>query len=346
MSIVEVAKRAGVSTATVSFVINNKPHVSPETAHAVWKAIAELGYTPPPPGNRRGPRPGKVTIRRTNRIALLAWGLHRSVLYSPVYMDVLHGVESALNERGLTMVLHHLSPQQQITSESLGGKVDGAVLFTPEENTAIKRALRIIPCVRVMGAVEEDNWCDHVSYNNDMIGGFAARLLLEHGHRNCAYLGDGDGVVGTRGFAFQETLNEKQVTVTMFGSPNLFIKTADFHQVNQDIIRILVDRLLACSPRPTGLFVPTDMLTASVYLQLLERGVRPGVDIEIVSCNNERAILAGLHPQPAVIDIHAEAIGRQAVEQLLWRLEHRNHPRMNIVIDPALLANDTALPQQ
>ena len=92
-------------------------------------------------------------------------------------------------------------------------------------------------------------------------------------------------------------------------------------------------------PRPTGIFFPADMLTSVAYPLLYERGIVPGRDLDVVSCNNEEILLNNLHPKPAVIDIHAAAVGYRAVEQLLWRIEHPLEPKMKSLIDPELIAH-------
>src|SRR5690606_29746278 len=75
MSITEVAKLAGVSTSTVSRVINNHPRVAPETAAAVRKAMDTLSYAPS--DRRPGPKPASRNRSTTGSIAFLAFGTSR-----------------------------------------------------------------------------------------------------------------------------------------------------------------------------------------------------------------------------------------------------------------------------
>jgi DNA-binding LacI/PurR family transcriptional regulator len=94
------------------------------------------------------------------------------------------------------------------------------------------------------------------------------------------------------------------------------------------------------SPRATGLFLAEDRLLPLVDRALRSRGVSigPDGDVEIVSCNNERPHHAGLQSEPAVIDIHPEAIGRRGVEQLIWRLRNPGlAERVRTMVDPTLI---------
>lgn len=85
-----------------------------------------------------------------------------------------------------------------------------------------------------------------------------------------------------------------------------------------------------------------DFQVALLYRILPRLGFLPGRDLEIIGCDGELAALAGLSPRPATIEIPGDAIGRQAVEQLLQRLtgqEHTPH-RIDIVIEPRLIEGD------
>jgi LacI family transcriptional regulator len=76
-----------------------------------------------------------------------------------------------------------------------------------------------------------------------------------------------------------------------------------------------------------------------VYPLLKRLGVKIGTDVKVVSCNNERSILAGLDPMPASIDLCPEDIGRRAVEQLRWRITNPNDSSKIIIeVEPQLKA--------
>ncbi|MCF7974969.1 MAG: hypothetical protein K9N55_14220, partial [Phycisphaerae bacterium] len=67
-------------------------------------------------------------------------------------------------------------------------------------------------------------------------------------------------------------------------------------------------------------------------------GIQPGRDLEIISCNNETSLLAGLAPRPISIDIQPETIGKKAVEQLRWRILHPDdESQITIEVSPKFL---------
>ncbi len=338
ITIYDIAAQAGVSTGTVSKVINHGDGVRPATALLVRQTMAALGYEAPPPGQRRGyRRPDRK--RRTNRLALIVPGMMRSVFQSPVYMDVQHGIERGARAHGQAMLLSHIPYGAPLPLRMVPEKIDGAIVFGWSDEPRLLRQLQGLPVVRVMGIVEPFAGYDHVTYDNQAIGGIAGDYLLRKGHFHCGFIGSitPEGLFGERGAGFARCLAAAGGTVQSETDDRLAIITPDMHRGDRDRLGMVLDRLLAGRPRPTGLFVPSDMLTAAAYPLLYERGMIPGQDIDVVSCNNEELLLGNLHPRPAAIDIHAELVGFQAVEQLLWRLENPAAPRAVVKLEPSLV---------
>ena len=85
---------------------------------------------------------------------------------------------------------------------------------------------------------------------------------------------------------------------------------------------------------------------ASSYLRFSSPQQEAGLvgrDLSLVSCNYEPSLLSGLYPTPTTIDIHAEVIGRRAVDQLAWRLTHDDAVGLDVGVAPALVAGASVL---
>jgi DNA-binding LacI/PurR family transcriptional regulator len=331
---------AGVAPSTASLAMNNRQRVAASTRDAVLRAIEELDYVPLPGGRPRGPQRHSG---RTNRVALVTPGIRRAALNAPVYMDVLHGVEAALSDAGLTMVLRHLPDEAALSGDLFPQKVDGIVLFGTTEREDVLRRLRSAPCVQMMGAVDSESPFDHVTYTNARIGPLACDFLHSRGHRHVAVVSWG-GVAPTfteRRCGFLSAWRALGIGSAMdIRKPGLFVYDGATQRTDPRQVRGLMEELLAMDPRPTALFLVIDMLAPVIQAELLRRGLNPGQDIDLVACNNERILLAPMHPRPATIDIHAEVVGRRAVEQLIWRLEHRDAPRQVTQLDPELVPGE------
>lgn len=342
-TIKDVAERAGVSTSLVSLVINNRPKVSPHREARVRAAMSELGYVPPPPSRRRGPR---LNSRRpTHRIAMVMTTIDTVLLQAPVYTDILHAVADATAAAGKSLTIHHVSggeaPQELFTALRAS---DGAIFFGKPMRGPLLRELQARPCVRVMGLPEPAGFWDHVTYNNVAIGTLAAEHVVHLGLKRAAFMGpvrnDGntDALTAERGEAFKKTLDAHGIQVSSTGSKYTFIvRKGNRDTVDAVAFSTALDELLAHPEPPQAIFVPGDQLASALHSMLLARGKHPGRDVHIISVNNERMLLDHLEPRPTTIDIHASKIGKSAIDMLLRRLEDPALPRSILVLQPTLV---------
>ncbi len=329
-----VAKAANVSRSTVSRVINNDPRIPVVTVQAVREAIGRCGYNPRPVQTRQGPR---VRVRkpiRHKRIVLLFSGLP-SQLHSPVYSRVIHSVEKHLNRDGWNLVVSTLSPER--SGGPLPERVDGCILFGAHgidpEPRLMHELRKLGGTVRIMSSPLAGDLFDHVTYDNSLIGGLAARHLLARGHRRIAAVG---GVDDLRVNDFCRAVEAGGGEAVKISRSRLFVEKGVAQSPNAEAMLEISRQLSEMSPRPDALYVSADILVLGFYHALLKIGMRPGQDIEIVGTNNDAVFLDCLHPRPASVDIHAEAVGRRAVDQLYWRLDHPREPRQIVQLEPEL----------
>src|SRR5262249_21319658 len=100
----------------------------------------------------------------------------------------------------------------------------------------------------------------------------------------------------------------------------------------------LVEQWLGSTPRPTGIFVPVDRATIWIYRHLERRGIVPGKDVDIVSCDNERENLSLMPPPPPSIDLNRTTIAPLACRRLLWRMQNgTSSPSVVITVTPTLV---------
>ncbi|MEZ5366322.1 MAG: LacI family DNA-binding transcriptional regulator [Bryobacterales bacterium] len=130
-TIYDVAKRARVSTATVSAVLNGTAYVSPELTSRVNEAVKELDYTIN--AIARG-----LQTRRTNMIGMLV-----PDIAEPVYSVMVKGVESGLKTAGCSLLLGSTHNQVEEQSRYLcmlrSKQVDGMLLYSPSATRASSR---------------------------------------------------------------------------------------------------------------------------------------------------------------------------------------------------------------
>lgn len=338
MSITRVAKLAGVSSSTVSRVINNHPRVAPETAEAVRKAMAKIGYTPSE--NRPGPKPSSRSRSGAIHVMFLVFGSSRG-RSAPGFEELVHGISTAAERNNVEFTFSYVPDVDAFTQRLGSQKVDG-VLLGGNPGASARAKLANVPCVWLMGNRRRPDWGDQVMPDSYSVGELAARYLHGRGHQNVAFLNldEGHWAIHLYGHAFSVAMGELGGTVTLLEERRAQIPEG-WAEPSQESVERLVKRFVELTPRPTGIFVAEDMQVAMLQPALQRAGVTIGPEgTEVVSVNNERPYLTGLSPMPVSIDIRVGAIGSRGLEQLLWRIERPgSHDRVVTMLEPRLPGN-------
>jgi LacI family transcriptional regulator len=176
-------------------------------------------------------------------------------------------------------------------------------------------------------------------------------LVAEHlaakGHRRLAFLNPKPGQTQFEKLrsAFSAAAARLNQTVIVLESPPREAFAWPLPAItNADAVVELVSQWAAvpAASRPTAIFVPADRTAVQLYSALAARGVRVGIDVSVISCNNERPHLMNLDPAVTTIDVHAETVGRMAVDQLLWRIRHPEETRaVQVLVEPSLVEGNS-----
>ena len=346
MTLSEVANLAGVSPSTVSRVINRDSRISASTVARVRNVMNEIGYAPKSSNSNSAQQQGLARGIRTGNIALLTSGNY--VYNATTIFQIEQGAASVLAQQGMNLVVARLDGSKMLPPSISKNHLDGLILATGELTRQMEAKLSIYPNIWIVS--RHTSRSDYVIGGHDTCGRMAAKYLLDRGHSKLAFLtpwpvspsqhARGDGF----GFAAYQNEAKVEMIVPSPGEPQI-VTDSDISDINhvEKCIGLLVDRYLALSPRPTGLFVPLDFFTAMVYRQLDKRGIKPGRDLTIISANGELCYLMGLNPRPATIDIGGETIGRRAVEQLLLRIRNPKEARgFRMIVEPVIIEGDGA----
>ena len=329
MSMTQVAERAGVSQATVSRVVAGSSSVSEETRLKVEKAMKELNFVSREPRKRRRKKRKKDTAGAVRLIAVLVTENSLS-RHAGFVLKMFHGVREAAAREGIAVCLSSIREEKDITAMIQSVGADGVLLAGVEAFPGMSRQSIGKPVVWLTSHAEAG--ADAILPGNEAAGKMAAGYLIGRGHSNLAFLNadDRNPSYQARGEAFVKQAEAGGAAVSRF----LFTGEQDSGKAVSD----LVEKLLRSDPRPGGLFVPSDLMTARVYRELRNRSVRPGKDIDIISCDNEDAYLTGLSPRPATIDIAGEERGRRAVYELLVQARFPDEQRsVQLTIEPQLI---------
>ncbi|KUJ68823.1 LacI family transcriptional regulator [Streptomyces albus subsp. albus] len=311
----DVARRAGVSVATVSHVLNKTRPVRPGTRQSVLAAIEELDYT-------HNTLARSLVTARTRSI-----GLAVSASGHPAFAELLQGVESCALEHGYGLLVADPrdDPGHERTAVGLlhERRVDG-VLVAPSANPAAMLdylARRRIPAVLLDRAVGDGH--DRVRAD----GSPAVADLVEHlaglGHVRIGLIAGPAAASGTA-----ERVAGYRTGLRRQGLPYAPELLAQGHSAVEGAAGA-VHRLLASSRPPTALVTADRTMTVGALRGLREAGCRVPEDMALV-CFDDFPWAEVFTPRLTAAARPGREIGARAVRLLLDRLAHPDRPARDI----------------
>ncbi|NWG16492.1 MAG: LacI family DNA-binding transcriptional regulator [Chloroflexi bacterium] len=318
----DVAKRAGVSTMTVSRVINNSGYISQETRERVERAIAELGYVP-------NALARSLRFKRTKTIALIL-----TDITNPFFTTLARGIEDAASEQGFSVIFCNTDESKDEEAEYLSvvaqKQVDG-VLLVPASSSAESVAFlreRGIPCV-VLDRRVPDSAVDTVRGDSEAGAHQLTRHLLELGHRRIALL-NGPAAVSTaadRLAGYRRALDEAGLGSAARVYEGAYTMESGYRMALQ---------LLADVPRPTALFAANNFIAIGALRALREAGLRVPDEISLAAFDDLPAAIM-IEPFFTVVGQPAYEMGQQATWLLLNRLAGQGPTEPQEIVLPAQL---------
>jgi LacI family transcriptional regulator len=305
-TISDVARRAGVSTMTVSRVINNSGYASLEVRERVLAAVGELGYVP-------NALARSLHIKRTHTLALVLTDIG-----NPFFTTLARGVEDAASGQGFSVMFCNTDESEEEETAHvrllLQKQVDG-LLLVPAKSASQSVELarqRGVPVVvldrRLAGAPVDAVRCDSEAGAHAIV-----RHLIELGHREIAILSAAPdvSVAADRIAGACRAMNEAGLSLddsrVMYGRP----ETASGKQMARAALRL--------SPQPTALFATNNFITIGAFAALRDAGLRVPEDISLAGFDDLPEPLI-LDPFLTVVAQPAYEMGRRGAELLLERL--------------------------
>jgi LacI family transcriptional regulator len=335
MSISRVAKLAGVSTATVSRVMNRRALVADETVQKVQHAMKRAGYRPAPPAERRGPKAKLHLPLRHNTIAFF-WTAGRQPAQTLTGAGLLEGASAALRKHRINLAVDYFNAPDDLPPVVAAERLDGLLLHGPEPDAAIVSKLRRFPVVWLLSPGSRV-WGDRVQPDHRQVARLALELMLERRARQLCVMTyrprlPGQDFYSERADAFAQAARLHGVPCVELGG--------DVDPPPDDAGRFkaaesMVATFTKLSPRPDAIFVANE-LGSYVHEHLRQRGLRPMRDVLLIAGDKEHCP-QHLDPVPVKVEVHSQSIGQLAAELLLWRLTNPTAPFVTQLVQPQLV---------
>jgi LacI family transcriptional regulator len=327
----DVARRAGVSVATVSRVVNDRPDVSPETREAVMAHVRALSFS-----TNRNAR--ALSKGRTGLI-----GFTIPFVLGDYYSLILSGATEALHEQEMRAVLcptrHEHDREAALVERLLRGTTDGAILVTPSESADELGDLESqgFPFVVVDAPMPLPERVPVVSATHWAGARAATEHLLELGHRRIGILTGRAGWVAT-----EERLNGYQAALAAAGvlaSPEL-VQCGNFEIADG---RGAARRLLALDDRPTAIFACNDNMAIGALRAAAERGLRVPEDLSIVGFDDSE-LSRVVTPALTTVRQPLEEMGRMAVSLLSRLIDRQTVETLRVELATRLVVRQSTAP--
>lgn len=293
----DVARYAGVSTAVVSYVLNNSPKpVATATRARVLDAVSVLNYRP------------NAAARALSRGVNDMIGMIVPDSRNPYFAELVHAVDRAAQRQGRTLLVINSDSRRSETSDHITAlsshRLDGVVvadtLSTPERALISSLGIPVVLINQFSG--DSSIPAFGVDYQAGARSG--VEHLIDHGHKHIAFIG-GDPQVDQRERGWIEALSEVGLALGPIYRVGFSLEAG-----------YRAGRLLANEPTPpTAVFVASDQLAFSAISAFHEQGLRVPEDVAVVSFD-ATAESAYIWPPLTTVAQPVDLIATAAIERL------------------------------
>ncbi len=325
----DVARLAGVSTSTVSHVINKDRFVSDAIRVRVEDAVRTLNYAPSALAR-------SLKLNQTRTIGMLI-----TASSNPFYSELVRGVERSCFERGYSLVLCNTEGDEQRMNRNLETllqkRVDGLLLLcteTHQPSPAIMTRYPAIPTV-MMDWSPFDGDSDVIQDNSLLGGDIATRHLIEKGFTRIACVtGPLDKTPARQRLeGYRTAMRRAGLPV-----PEGYEVIGDFEFAGG--LRAM-QSLLALPEPPQAVFMGNDAMAVGAYQALYQAGLRIPQDIALVGYDD---IELARYMTPPLTTIHQpkDELGELAIDVLIHRMAQPELQQQRLQLTPVLMERGSA----
>ncbi|ASI93544.1 MULTISPECIES: substrate-binding domain-containing protein [Vibrio] len=327
----DIAKLAGVSTSTVSHVINKTRFVSEEISERVNNAAQELNYYAPSALAR------SLKVNRTKTIGMLV-----TTSTNPFFGEVVKGVERSCYHKGYSLILCNTEGDNERMRDSINTllqkRVDGLILMCSSlegERIDVFERYSDIPVV-VMDWGPMLFTSDKIQDNSLRGGYLAAKYLIDCGHKEIGCITG--PLIKHQAQMRYEGYKRAMIEAELDFNANWIVESDFECEGGYQALKKMVQR----GPLPSSIFVSNDMMAMGVINAANELGIKIPDDLSIIGYDD---IHIAKFMSPSLTTIHQPKyrLGQAAVETLLTKLENYSKEPNVVQLEPTLVERNSVL---
>lgn len=322
-TIYDIARKAGVSTATVSKVFNKSGRISEKTRKRILEISKELNYQP-------NVLASALTGKKTYTVGLLI-----PDMVNPFFAELARSVEDRAHESGFNVVIcntdNDMRKEIKYVQLLRQKSVDGIIVATGVRNDAIWKELIAQQVPVALVAREMSVLSASTVLVDDFVGGYAAAAhLLERGHRRIAVIAENWSVTSSkeRVRGYRHALEESGVPF----DESLIVQSDFSVSAGKDAALSLFDRDVP----PSAIFACNDVLAIGVLQAAKQRDITVPEQLSVVGFDN--TMLAEIaDPALTTIAQPIQAMGHQVVDLITQEINQEKRVKQRVVLLPELI---------
>lgn len=319
LTIKDIARMAGVSTTVVSFVMNDKPGVSPATRKKV-KEVIELTQFKPNLSSQR------LILKKSFNISLLSEKTSNP-FNDFFYFEVAQGIQEKSCEYGYNIVFSDLTPNNgslsYLPNAFVNSDADGVIIFQKAEKSIIDYIFsREIPAIMI-DSHSKDFPFPSIDIDYTVSAYTATNHLIEMGHREIAFMSSSfNPEFYSQVFnGFNSALAESGV----FINPNwIFLNIIDEESAYKTMQGIIDSKKL-----PSAIFCSTDMFAIEAMRCAMDNNLKIPDDISFIGID-DIIISKYVNPPLTTVQIDKKKMGILAMDMIVNEIEHKNSQSISL----------------
>lgn len=321
----DVARRAQVSVASVSRVLNRLDNVSDETKARVIDAVRDLGYVP-----HAGAR--SLSLARTNAIGVVLPDFH-----GEFFSEIVRGMDREASRRGYMLLLsnvHHGSEQSANAMRAMRGRVDGLVVLAPHlTEQELAEAIPAGSIAVLINTRSDAGGHPGVRLDNEAGARAVADHLVSLGRKRILHIAGPEGNLDAqeRTSAFERALQGKGVAVQTIAG--------DFAEESGEAA---IEMMLRSGEAFDAVFAANDMMASGALQALNRAGIRVPQDVAVVGFDD---VPLARHIRLTTVRVRIAELGERAIDRLISILSGEEDKGGQEMHRPELVIRSTTDPE-
>ncbi len=309
-TIKDIAERAGVSSATVSRVLNYDASLSvtDATKRKIFEAAEELSYQ-------------KRSSRKSNhrKIAIVHWYTEKEELNDLYYLSIRLGIEKRTKELGMDVDVYFTNNTRNMKENN----IEGIIAVGKFSDKQIKELTGITPHIVFVDHSPNDDKYDAIVIDFEKATKTIINYFISTNHKEIGFIGGKEKLKGElepledlREKTFHSYMREKSLYDQRFVSIGSSLSVESGYNLMKEAIENLGDHL------PTAFVISSDVMAIGSIRALHEAGISIPDRVSLIGIN-DMSVSKHVYPPLSTVRVYTEVMGETAVDTLLERLEGR-----------------------